>query len=123
VKLKGIVVAMILGSCMGTGAAMQKPASQSSAPDPFGLPSDTMQSDDQFGDAHRRMEMLRVKSANAERQKQLTREATELLNVAGELHFKAQKSDGSVTQAEMLRQAETIERLAHNVKERMKGSR
>jgi hypothetical protein len=121
-KLKGVALAMLLGSGIGTGAAMQ----QSPLPqpkDPFYIPDGAPTEQHDEAEGHRRMEMMREKNANLERQRQMRREAAELLNLAGELQFKAQKFDGSINQAEMLHQAETIEKLAHNVKERMKGSR
>lgn len=64
-----------------------------------------------------------MKTANAERQRMMARDATELLHVAAELQLKAQKSEPEAARDEMVRQVEMIEKLAHNVKERMKGSR
>ena len=118
--LKAIVLIVVMGSCMGTGAAMQSPSSQPpfGAQDPFGLPADSARHGD--GDIHHALEAQRVRSASVERQRQMTREANELLNLAGELQFKAQRNDDAATQAEMLHQLETIEKLAHNVKERMR---
>lgn len=123
-KARVAVLMMVLGSSLGTGAAMQHSTSTqtSSSPlDDLSLGPRRDGSDD--SPFHGKQEATRLKTLNEERHRTMTREATELLHLAGELQLRAQKSDSEISREEMLRQVETIEKLAHNVKERMKGAR
>ena len=62
----------------------------------------------------------RVRMLNAERQKSLVADTVKLLKLANELNLEMAKEDGSApTQAE-LREVADIEKLARNVKEKMK---
>ena len=62
----------------------------------------------------------RIRMLNAERQKSLVADTVKLLKLANELNFVMAKEDASnPTQAE-LRKVADIEKLAHNVKEKMK---
>jgi TolA-binding protein len=108
--LKAIALTMILG----TGAA-----AQSSYP-PFAGPIRHGPEEDSI---HQKMELNRQNAVNVERHTRMKREADELLVAANELQREIQKSNSDASQTEMLRQLETIERLAHNVKEHMKGAR
>lgn len=121
----GVVVLMVvLGGAVGTGSAMQKASSTQTLSSPLDDLSLGPRHDGLDDSVFRnKVEGTRRKTLNAERQKTMTREATELLYLAGELQMKAQKSEAEVSREEMLRQVETIEKLAHKVKERMKGGR
>jgi hypothetical protein len=113
--LKVTALAILLGACAGTGTAMQN-----NMPAPFGGPTTGRRG--QPDDFRHLMEAQRLRMANTERQKQMTREAAQLLDVASDLQHEAQSSGSNATEQEMLRQIDTIEKLAHNVKERMKGA-
>jgi type VI protein secretion system component VasF len=114
----------VLGGSLGTGSAMQKTSSTQTMSSPLDDLSVTPRHDGLDDSPFRRkQEATRLKTFNEERQRTMTREATELLHLAGELQMKAQKSESEVSREEMVRQVETIEKLAHNVKERMKGAR
>jgi len=66
------------------------------------------------------MEAHRMRMLNAERQKSLVADTVKLLKLANELNTSMAKEDGSApTQAEVRKLAD-IEKLAHNVKEKMK---
>ena len=71
----------------------------------------------------RNIEALRSNIANAERQRQLTREANQLLQLAAELQLKLSRNKPEVSHEEAMRQIDAIEKLARNVKDRMKGGR
>lgn len=116
-----LAVGILLTAAAGQGVALQK-ATPSPASD--GLWNDVTVNRGNAYDAglQRKVEELRLHHANAERQKTMSKEAALLLQMATELQLKVSKSE-QVTSEEALRQVETIEKLAHNVKERMKGSR
>jgi hypothetical protein len=78
-------------------------------------------------DANDRMEMdqqqskkSKFEAANAVRRKQITDDAAKLLELATELKAAVDKTDKDTLSLEVIRKADTIERLAKGVKEKMK---
>ena len=69
----------------------------------------------------RRMEEQREMARNAERQKKLVDDTNKLLQMATELKASVDKSNKDTLSIEVIKKATEIERLAHSVKERMKG--
>ncbi len=94
------------------------PAAQGSQPKPAGDP--------QFGrqrnqaDEERRMERELEKRYNKDRQANLKRDTDRLLTLATELKDYVDKSNEDVLSLDVVRKAEEIEKLAHQVKEKMK---
>lgn len=72
-------------------------------------------------DQERRAHEL-TKRANQERQAQLKRDADKLLKLATELKQYVDKSNENTLSLEVIQKAEQIERLAHSVREKMKGN-
>lgn len=62
-----------------------------------------------------------AKKANLDRQAALKNDTDKLVKLAGELKDYVDKSNENVLSLEVLKKAEEIEKLAHNVKEKMKG--
>lgn len=62
------------------------------------------------------------KARNDDRQKQLVADTDKLLSLATELKTDVQKSNKDTLSLDVIRKADEIEKLAHNVKEKMKGS-
>ena len=62
-----------------------------------------------------------AKKANEERQAALKADTDKLVKLAGELKDYVDKTNENVLSLDVLRKAEEIEKLAHSVKERMKG--
>lgn len=62
------------------------------------------------------------KHANEQRQAELERDTERLLKLATELKQQVGKSSENVMSLDVMKKAEEIERLAHNVREKMKGS-
>jgi len=62
-----------------------------------------------------------AKKANLERQAALRADTDKLVKLAGELKAYVDKSNENVLSVEVLRKAEEIEKLAHSVKDKMKG--
>jgi hypothetical protein len=68
-----------------------------------------------------KMEDEQAKMRNTERQKKLVEDTAKLLVLANELQAAVDKSDKNTLSLEVVRKADEIEKLAHSVKERMKG--
>jgi len=69
-----------------------------------------------------RMEKEMAKKANEKRQADLARDSEQLLKLATELQTYVNKSNQHVLSLEVVKKAEEIEKLAHSVKEKMKGN-
>lgn len=63
-----------------------------------------------------------AKRANLERQAQLKRDTDKLFQLSTELKQYVDKTNENVLSLDVLKKAEEIEKLAHNVKTRMKGN-
>jgi hypothetical protein len=62
-----------------------------------------------------------AKKANQERQALLKSDTDKLVKLAGELKDYVDKSNENILSLEVLKKAEEIEKLAHSVKDKMKG--
>ncbi|MFZ0200765.1 MAG: hypothetical protein WB523_14990 [Candidatus Sulfotelmatobacter sp.] len=62
-----------------------------------------------------------AKKANQERQAALKADTDKLVKLAGELKQYVDKSNENVLSVDVLKKAEEIEKLAHSVKDKMKG--
>ena len=61
------------------------------------------------------------KARNEERQKRLKTDTDKLLALATQLHDDVAKTDKNVLSLDVIRRADEIEKLAHSVKDRMRG--
>jgi spore coat polysaccharide biosynthesis protein SpsF (cytidylyltransferase family) len=68
------------------------------------------------------MEKDMAKKANQQRQAELKRDTDKLYRLANELKQYVDKTNENVLSLEVLKKAEEIEKLAHSVKDKMKGS-
>jgi len=68
------------------------------------------------------MEKDMAKKANQQRQADLKRDTEKLFKLASELKDYVGKTNENVLSLDVLKKAEEIEKLAHSVKEKMKGS-
>ncbi len=74
------------------------------------------------GDENRdRLTRDMAKKANIERQAALKADTDKLVKLAGELKQYVDKSNANVLSVDVLKKAEEIEKLAHSVKDKMKG--
>jgi hypothetical protein len=62
-----------------------------------------------------------AKKANEERQAALKADTDKLVKLAGELKDYVNKTNENVLSLDVVRKAEEIEKLAHSVKDKMKG--
>jgi hypothetical protein len=71
--------------------------------------------------ARAEMEKEMAKAANKQRQEQIKTDTDKLLKLATELKQYVDKSNENTLSLDVVKKAEEIEKLAHNVKEKMKG--
>jgi hypothetical protein len=72
-------------------------------------------------DTRERLERDMAKRANLARQAALKNDTEKLLKLAGELQEYVNKSNENILSLDVLKKAEEIEKLAHSVKDKMKG--
>ena len=123
----GAMAAMFVALAGGVGMSQQKNGpgqmpSATAAPDPFGQTPNAKSKIDQpagppFGPTDEKQAVLR----NEDRQKKLIADTDRLLQLATQLHNDVGKTDQHILSIDVVKRADEIEKLAHNVKERMKG--
>ncbi|GGG84932.1 hypothetical protein [Edaphobacter dinghuensis] len=67
------------------------------------------------------MQAQQARSRNSDRQKQLVDDTNKLLVLATQLKQDVDKTNKDVLSVDVIKKADEIEKLAHSVKERMKG--
>ena len=114
VRLLPLCLCLIL--CSLQGAFSQQPSAPS-----LGLPSadNSEQPSTMQKDAQKELE----KKANLQRQADLKRDTDRLLKLSNELKDYVDRSNENVLSLDVVKKAEEIEKLAHNVKLRMKGEK
>lgn len=68
------------------------------------------------------LEQGQAKMRNLERQKQLISDTQKLLALANQLKVEVDKSSKDTLSVDVIKKADEIEKLAHQVKEKMKGT-
>jgi type VI protein secretion system component VasF len=89
--------------------------SQQAPPPPGRMPPLDM------GDPNPRLEEQQQKARSTERQKKLVADTDKLLALATELKTDVDKTNKDILSMDVIKKADEIEKLAHSVKERMKG--
>jgi hypothetical protein len=72
-------------------------------------------------EARQRMERDMAKKANQQRWEQLKRDTDNLLKLSTELKAYVDKANENTLSLDVIKKAEEIEKLAHSVKDKMKG--
>jgi methionyl-tRNA synthetase len=106
---------IVLGVFCGQAVAQQSAPTLPRHPD--------VTSQDSAG--NERVEQVRKgmeKRANKERELQLKRDTDQLLKLSTELKQYVDKTDQNLLSLDVIKKAEEIEKLAHSVKEKMKGN-
>ena len=124
ISVATLSVSMLLCAVMGTGQVPSPPQRGTapnapypgSSPDPFGRshPEDH----DPFAG---KMAEQQARNRNTDRQKHLVDDTEKLFNLANELKQQVGKTDKNTLSVDVIKKADEIEKLAHSVKERMKG--
>jgi hypothetical protein len=69
-----------------------------------------------------RLAREQAKAANRQRQEHLKHDTEKLLKLATELKSEVDKSNADILSVDVIKKADEIEKLAHSVKEKMKGN-
>jgi heme/copper-type cytochrome/quinol oxidase subunit 1 len=118
-----ITVGFVLIALSGAMALTQKigpaqmPGGATAGQDPFGQDASKSKLDSPLANTVNKQAEMR----NDERQKRLVSDTEKLLTLATELHQDVGKTDKHILSVDVVKRAEEIEKLAHSVKERMKG--
>jgi hypothetical protein len=102
--------------CLLTIAASAQSSRPPLGKDPLATPAES-------DEARDRITRDMAKKANVERQAALKADTDKLVKLTAELKESVDKSSENVLSMEVLKKAEEIEKLAHSVKEKMKGQR
>jgi len=95
------------------GQRNQQTGPYGATPSPGALPD--------FGPNAPKIEEQQAKARSNERQKKLVADTDKLLALATELKTDVDKTNQNILSMDVIKKAEEIEKLAHSVKERMKG--
>jgi len=97
-------------------------ASSAQLPQVVPLPSSPNQAPPSEDPNRERAEKDMARKANQEREAQLKRDTERLFKLATELKDYVDKSNENTLSLDVIKKAEEIEKLAHSVKEKMKGN-
>jgi predicted nucleic acid-binding Zn-ribbon protein len=95
-------------------------AAQNSRIPPSQLPEN--QTPSQEDEARSKLEKEMAKKANQERQAALKKDTDKLLKLATELKEYVDKTNENMLSMDVVKKADEIEKLAHSVKDKMKGN-
>jgi hypothetical protein len=106
---------------LGFVAAITLPSLSQTNALPFPTPT-LQQKSGPENEPRQRMEMDMAKKANQARQANLKRDTEKLLKLSAELKEYVDRTNENLLSVEVVKKAEEIEKLAHSVKDKMKGS-
>jgi hypothetical protein len=117
------VLLVAAGTARVSGGQMFPPPGQGGRPQNPGLPpkpglGNTPAEPDPLGPGR---EEKQAKLRNDDRQKRLVADTEKLLSLATDLKAQVDKSTKDTLSVDVIKKADEIEKLAHSVKERMKG--
>lgn len=122
-RLRGrsVSVAAFLLLAVSGGAGLSQQSGSSGPPQrplmPGGL-GEPNRADDPFT---AKVAEQQARSRNSDRQKRLVADTDKLLSLATELKQQVDKTDKNMLSVDVVKKADEIEKLAHSVKEKMKG--
>ena len=120
-----LTVSMLAAGSADRGLSLQRtnptPTYPTPYPPPAGDPISRSRDSENRDPLADRMEQQQAKSRNNDRQKRLMADTEKLLSLATELKEQVDKTDKNTLSVDVIKKADEIEKLAHSVKERMKG--
>jgi nitric oxide reductase activation protein len=117
------MVAGTPGHCQqGRNSVQQQQQGPSTGDTPVTTNLPGMGADETARDRTARMEQDLERARNSERQKKLIADTERLLSLANELKVDVDKSNKDMLSMDVIKKADEIEKLAHSVKEKMKGT-
>jgi len=118
-RVRASLAAGILLAISGVaGVSQQGLPPRQQSPDPTKPLGEPNRNDDPFAG---KLAEQQARSRNADRQKRLVADTDKLLSLATELKQDVDKTDKNTLSVDVVKRADEIEKLAHSVKERMKG--
>jgi hypothetical protein len=111
----GWVGALLLASAGGQTGAQVAPAADAGSPESR-RPGET-----EMDALHGRIQRSLAEQRNDQRQKELEADTKKLLELAQNLEADVSKSNKNELSLEVIKRAEQIEKLAHSVREKMRG--
>ena len=116
---RGCIAGLLLLGCSGVPGRTQwgNKNPQTSQPPSLSNPASRDSSDPAVNEIQHKQEKLR----QDERQKRLVSDSDKLLTLATQLHEDVAKTDKNILSIDVIRRADEIEKLARNVKERMRN--
>jgi hypothetical protein len=124
--LGAAVLVVVSGAEMKTGSGVvqaQKTSQQGKTP-PYMQPNGTPTLDQPTTDAdpvHAKMDQERMKAMNDDRHKRLSEDVDRLVALTGELKTDVDKTTKDELSLDVIKKAQEIEKLAHDVQSRMKN--
>ena len=112
------LMALVLGMLFGPAALTQSMGTQTPDASMPGGRQQQQDKDDPFA-AQRKQDM--VKKQNELRQQEIKKDTDKLLELANELKQYVDKTNENIISLDVIKKAEQIEKLAHTVKDKMKG--
>ncbi len=116
--VRSISVALSIALLFAISAHAQ---TRPSPPPPIQKGGEPTQPNGDGNDAQQRLAREMAKKANQQRQALLKADTDKLLRLAVELKDSVDKSNENLLSLDVLKKAEEIEKLAHSVKDKMKG--
>jgi hypothetical protein len=119
-RAAGLAFLMVVlpGALSGGQMSQQTPQLSGQMPTP---PTPGHPSPLDMGGPDPRMQEQQAKVQSSERQKRLVADTEKLLTLATELKTDVDKTNKNILSMDVIKKADEIEKLAHSVKERMKG--
>lgn len=111
------LVVLLASLCHGQTLPHQQAPAPQAPPPPHDMSAAPVGDDD----ARERISAALQKKWNKERQMAIQKDSDKLLELAEELKTGVEKSSENVLAVDVIKKAEEIEKLAHSVKEKMKG--
>lgn len=116
-----VFMLMLMVGAEGAASSLETPRGGAVSP-VLQRPSSAVSQSGPQDDARSQMEREMAKKANEERHAALRRDTDKLLRLSTELKAYVDKSSQNTLSVEVVKKAEEIEKLAHSVKEKMKGN-
>lgn len=121
-RRKGVFACLVAMAALAAAAPPGQQAPSGNIDKPYLMPEANRLPDvnDQMKMREQQVKKQNYEAANAERRKQLAEDSARLLKLATELKAEVDKTTKDMLSLTVIRKADEIERLAHNMKEKMK---
>jgi hypothetical protein len=122
VRLKLALLQLLLIVLISSVPVLAQDSTSPVPPTRVQRPDDLPNEDPVVREHREKLEKVMEKKANQERQAQLKQDTEKLLQLSTELKQYVEKTNENVLSVNVIKKAEEIEKLAHSVKEKMRGN-